>query len=197
MSIKKLTLTALLAVCATGIAAGGAHAQPNWFGQNNFQSTPDYGVRGADRDVSYATSLNPDQGSITTTLDAGRFELTGDGKAVAIFDQAGAEVASLPMAVQFAGGKYLLAPNIEQVGRSLTLTLVGAPALNGAQTVDAQRHFVDAAADLNRHQYNAGVGALIGLGIGILLGLPLLIVGAIPGGVLGAAIGALIGWVLP
>ena len=182
MAIKKFATTALLAAGATGILAGTAHAE----------SAP-----GIDQGLSYNVDLDAGNNGVSTTLDTGRFVLSDDGKAVSVFDPAGAEIANLPMAYQVAGNKYLLQPQIDPAGRNLTLTPLGAPGLDPAQQVQAQRQFVDAAADLQRHQYNAGVGALIGLGVGILLGLPFAVVGAIPGGVIGAGIGALIGWIVP
>ncbi|WP_405485141.1 hypothetical protein [Nocardia sp. NBC_00511] len=184
--IKRLTSTAMLAIGATTIAVGAAHAQP---GIDQ--------VSGVDQGVSYTTGPNRDGRSVTTTLDAGHFGLSDDGRMVTIFDRSGTAIATLPMAIQVAETKYPLEPRIDEAGQTLTLSPVGAPIPSPAQSIQAQRQFVDAAADLNRHQYNAGVGALIGLGIGILLGLPFDIVGAIPGGVIGAGIGALIGWVLP
>lgn len=196
MAINKFAATALLAIGATGITAGAVNAGPTVV-HTDVRLVASDGMRGADQGVPSTTSLDPDTSSISTTLDAGRFALSEDRKVVTLLNEAGAEAASLPMAVQFAGSKFLLDPRIDESGRTLTLTPIGAPALTPDMKNQASLQFVDAASDLQRHQYNAGVGALIGLGIGILLGLPFAVVGAIPGGVIGAAIGALIGWTLP
>ncbi|MFB7719510.1 hypothetical protein [Nocardia sp. NPDC056100] len=181
--IKKFAATAMLAIAATAITAGTAHAQPGVD-----QAT------GIDQGMSYTTGVDAAAATVTTVVDGGHFELSDDSKTVTLFGSAGAVTATLPMAVQVAGTTYPLAPHIDQAGRSLALTPIGAPALSPEQSVAAQRHFVDAAADLNRHQYNAGVGALIGLGIGAVLGLGVL---SLPFGAIGAGIGAIIGWVLP
>ncbi|MFE3192394.1 hypothetical protein ACFXHA_25520 [Nocardia sp. NPDC059240] len=185
---RKLTITALSAIIATGFAGGFAYADP---------AGPDTVLHGIDQGVAYDTDLTADGSGVTTTLADGRFDLAADGKSVTLTDAGGAQVATLPMAVQVSGTRWLLDPRIDDAGRSLTLTPVGAAALTPEQQIQAHRTFVDYNADIARHQHNAAVGALIGLGIGIIVGFPFFVVGAIPGGVLGAAIGAIIGWIVP
>ncbi|GAB2505810.1 hypothetical protein [Nocardia heshunensis] len=193
MKFRMLAATATFTAALTGLTAGIAHARPVTIQP----ARSDAAAHGIDHDLPFATSLNPVDSSVTTTVDTGRFAPSDDGKTVSLLDATGTRIDSLPLAVTFAGATYPLTPLITDAGHSLTLTPVGAPLLTPEQRPQAELQFVDAAADLNRHQYNAGVGALIGLGIGILLGLPFGVIGAIPGGVIGAAVGALIGWVLP
>ncbi|MEV6771106.1 hypothetical protein AB0N05_21050 [Nocardia sp. NPDC051030] len=200
MKVKNLAVAAVMTATAVGVVSGTAQAQPTqfWRADAPISAPADTALRTQDHGVSIATVPNADGSGVVTEIDSGRFELSPDVRSVTLFDRNGEIVDTLPMAIQVAGVKYLLAPGIEQAGRSLTLSPVAMPTLSPAQRADLPINFADAAADLNRHQYNAGVGALIGLGIGILVGLPFLFpFGAIPGGVIGAAIGALIGWVLP
>lgn len=180
-SATQFAATALLAIGATTITAGTAHATP----------VIQPALHGTDRGVTYVTHVDAGHAGVTTTLDAGTFSLAADARSVSVSDRAGTVVATLPMAFRVADRTFRLAPSIDSAGRTLTLTPVG------ATPAAPQPQFVDAAADLARHQYNAGVGALIGLGIGILIGGLGYLVGAIPGAIIGAGIGALIGWATP
>lgn len=187
MGFTKFTATALLAIGATLVTAGSVSAAP-------VTRT----VTGHQDGVRYATGVTADGSAIATTLTAGHFSVSGDRKSVTITNSAGTVIASLPMAYQVAGQKFALTPVVSGQGRTLTLAPAGTPVATPAQKAAAQTQFVDKAADdIARHQYNAGVGALIGLGIGILIGLFFFGVGAIPGAVIGAGLGALIGWALP
>lgn len=182
------------------MAAGTAYAQPAQIQHADAQPSAAV-VHATDHGVSYTTRQAADGTGVVTTLDAGRFALTSDAKAVTVSDPAGNVIATLPMGFQVAGQRFGLRPLIEQAGRSLTLQPVGAQPAAPAARVQAQARFVDEAADLARHQYNAAVGAVIGGAIGALLGffpwvLPNLI-GAVVIGLIGAGVGAGVGWILP
>jgi hypothetical protein len=188
MKVTKFAAIALLTIGATAITAGSVYAAPA------ATAPAAIGQQGA---VSYSSKVGADGRGVVSTVTAGKFTLASDAKAVTVSDPAGAVIATLPMAFQVAGQKFSLVPTITDAGRTLALAPVGTPAASPAQQATAQHQFVDAAADLARHQYNAGVGALIGLGVGILIGLFFFGVGAIPGSIIGAGIGALIGWSCP
>ncbi|RMI30358.1 hypothetical protein [Nocardia stercoris] len=193
MKISKLVATALLATSATAITTVTAYAQ-------DFPADPQAApssFHGSEAGMSYTTALDPAGGRVVATLDEGRFTLADDGDSVIVTDPAGTVMATVPLAVQVAGQPYALRPSIENDGRTMALAPIGAPLLDPAALDRAQLHYADEAADLARHQYNAGVGALIGLGVGLLAGVWFFFVGAIPGAVIGAGIGALIGWFLP
>jgi hypothetical protein len=195
--IQRSAATAMIAIAASTIATATASAQPAVGGHAERHSDAIATMRhdGVDHGVSYTTGFTPDGAGVATTVAAGRFAATADGRAVTLTDPAGAVITTLPTSARVDGRTVALRPTITGDGRTLVLTPVAAPgALAAAQ---AQPRFVDYYSDLARHQYNAGVGALIGLGIGILIGGFGWLVGAIPGAIIGAGIGALIGWSLP
>jgi hypothetical protein len=190
MKSSKAAAIACLIIGSLGLTAGIVHAQP---------AVPPSTVDGTDLGLHYAMTLDPDAGTVRATIDEGKFTLSPDTKVVMVTDPSGAVLATLPMAVRAVGqpGKTALIPRVDPSGRTLTLTPLGARPQPLQVRDQARAQYVDAAADLARHQYNAGVGALIGLGVGILIGIWFLVVGAIPGGLIGAGIGALIGYCLP
>jgi len=190
MKSSKAAAIACLIVGSLGLTAGIVHAQP---------AVPPATADGIEQGLHYAMTLDPDAGAVHTTIDEGKFTLSPDTKMVTVTDPAGAVLATLPMAVRIVdrSGKTALIPQIDPSSRTLTLTPLGARPQPPQVRDQARAQYVDAAADLARHQYNAGVGALIGLGVGILIGIWFLVVGAIPGGLIGAGIGALIGYCLP
>ncbi|MFF3229046.1 hypothetical protein ACFYV7_40090 [Nocardia suismassiliense] len=196
-NIKSLTGTAVLAIGAIGLTTGTVHAAPLPADSVDAQSTVTE-LRGEAQGVGLTVSPTADSSGVRTVLDAGGFALTPDGRGVTVSDENGTVLETLPLAYQVADRTYDLRPEVGDAGRSLVLTPVGLPAADPAQRAELPLHFVADASDLARHQYNAGVGALIGGGLGALIGFFVVpIVGAIPGGVIGALLGAGIGWVQP
>ncbi|MFI6041196.1 DUF6861 domain-containing protein [Nocardia sp. NPDC051321] len=191
-----MTATALLSIGAVATVTGSAYAQPMQIEHNQVQPAGDV-LQGEDHGVGIATGLAPDANSVVSELNGGTFALSGDGKAVTATADDGTVLDTMPLAYQAGGHTFDLTPQIDETGRKLTLTPVGSPTMDQAQRSDLQLHFVDYASDLARHQYNAGVGALIGGGVGALIGMPFFGVGMIPGAIVGALVGAGIGWVSP
>ncbi|NUS44929.1 MAG: hypothetical protein HOQ24_14735 [Mycobacteriaceae bacterium] len=184
---SQLAAIAVLTAGATAVCAGTAYAGPA------VAAAPT--VRGLDHNVHYAARI--DDRAVVATLDNGTFAQNGDGTEVLVRDRDGVVVGRVPLAYRMHGRNFGLQSTIGGGGRTLTLAAVGAPRPGRADKDAAAKQFADSAADLARHQYNAGVGALIGLGAGILIGLLFFGVGAIPGAIIGAGLGALIGWTLP
>ncbi|MBF6166089.1 hypothetical protein IU486_15055 [Streptomyces gardneri] len=183
MRVNRFAATALLAVGATGIATGVAHAQP---------ATPaQVSVHGVEQGIGFTSAPAADGTGVVTTLDAGSFALTADARAVELRDGAGQVVATVPLAFQASGATHGLAPAISDAGRTLTVTPVGAPAVTERLTQ------INEDETLARKQHNAGVGALIGAGIGAVIGFFLGGVGALVTIPIGAGIGALIGFSTP
>ncbi|MGK8506193.1 hypothetical protein [Nocardia asiatica] len=184
MRVRRFAATALLAVGATGIAAGAAHAQP---------ATPaQVSVHGVEQGLGFTSAPAADGTGVVTTLDAGTFALTADAGAVEMRNGAGQVIATLPLAFHASGATHGLAPAITDGGRTLTVTPVNAPAATERLT-----QFVAEDETLARKQHNAGVGALIGAGIGAVIGFFLGGVGALVTVPIGAGIGALIGFSTP
>ncbi|RJO71043.1 hypothetical protein D5S18_27385 [Nocardia panacis] len=178
MRPSKFAATAVLAACATGIAAGAVQAQP----------LPGPGIAGVDHGVGYLVAPTADRAGLSTTVTSGRFAPTPDGQAIALTDATGAIVATVPLALRSTAGTVGLAATLADDGRTLTLTP------QSDRTVQA----IDAASDtIARKQYNAGVGALVGAGIGAVIGFFLGGVGALVTVPIGAGLGALIGYATP
>lgn len=190
MKSSNAAAIASLIIGSLGLTAGIVHAQP---------IAPAATANGADLGMRYTTTFDPNAGTVRATLGEGKFTLAPDAGEVVVTDPAGDVMARVPMAVRIVDrpGKVALTPTIDPSGRTLTLNLRGVQPRSQQVREQASAQYVDAAADLARHQYNAGVGALIGLGVGILIGIWFLVVGAIPGGIIGAGVGALIGYSLP
>lgn len=181
MRAKKFAATALLAVGATGVAAGVAQAQP---------VTPAAtAIQGADHGVGYSVGPTADHSGVAATIASGRFELAPDARSVQLTDAAGAVVASVPLGVRSADGIVGLTPRIANDGRTLTLT----PQSKSADVMKA----IDDPIVTARKEHNAGVGALIGAGIGAVIGFFLGGVGALVTIPIGAGLGALIGYSTP
>ncbi len=98
---KKAAVTAL-AVAAVGASTGIASADPS-------------------TDVNYEAKVVDK--SIVTTIDAGLFKVSGDGKSVVLQDSKGADLVSLPLAYNL--GDLQFPPfdrTISEDGKTLTLT---------------------------------------------------------------------------
>lgn len=107
MSFLKSATVAVLAVAAVGASTGVAAADPS-------------------ADVHYAANI-VDQ-SVVTTIDAGAFRLSGDGKSVVVQDSNGAALVSLPLAYNLGDLQFPFERQISEDGRTLTLTPVTNPA---------------------------------------------------------------------
>ncbi|RBO93617.1 hypothetical protein [Nocardia puris] len=187
MRVKKFTATAVLAIGATGLAAGAVHAQPS------SPADAPVSVHGVDRGVTYAAAPTANGTGIVTTVTGGAFSVSGDAKAVTLTDAAGQVVATLPLGFHAHGQTFGLSPAITDAGRTLTLTPVNAP----AATTQHLAQIAEPDDTVARKQYNAGIGALIGAGIGAVIGFFLGGVGALVTVPIGAGIGALIGFATP
>lgn len=97
---KKAAVTAL-AVAAVGASTGIASADPS-------------------TDVNYEAKVVDK--SIVTTIDAGLFKVSGDGKSVVLQDSKGADLVSLPLAYNLGDLQFPFDRAISEDGKTLTLT---------------------------------------------------------------------------
>ncbi|MET9215015.1 MULTISPECIES: hypothetical protein [unclassified Nocardia] len=171
MKFKQLLAAGVLTVAATGVAAATAYGAP----------VTGPSVAGVDGAVAYTAAVAKDGSTATVELAAGRFELTPDAS-VAVFAPDGSRIGLIPTTVQpVAGPAVRVIPEVDAAATTLTLTPVGAPALNpvALQQIDQTGNIV--------------AGIAIGCVVGALIGLIFLVVSAIPGCVIGAVIGGIIG----
>ncbi|MEE2060291.1 ammonium transporter [Rhodococcus artemisiae] len=105
MKLRKLAAVATMTIAAMGITAGTSYAAP---------AAPD--------EINYESKVDGD--SVVTVIDAGAFQVSGDGQSVELQDNAGNTVVSLPLAVQLGDIQLPFEREISEDGKTLTLTPV-------------------------------------------------------------------------
>ncbi|MBY4127478.1 ammonium transporter [Rhodococcus fascians] len=199
MKLSKLVVTSALVATAMGLASGTAYAQPD-----TSTTTPD---------TNYSVDL--EDRTIVTTIDAGAFKVADDGKTVDVLDAADNTLVTLPLSFNLGGLNFPYEQNVDDDGKTLRLipnldftkasansrsigaTTVASPAENYAaqENFQSQLALATAVGSLSGTIVGAGVGCLIGgtppalTGIGIPLG----VLTCIGGAAIGAPIGALAG----
>ncbi|MFI9503168.1 hypothetical protein [Nocardia sp. NPDC052566] len=168
MRYKKFAATAILAVAATGIAAGTTYAEPAPAVQN--QPAPI--VLGADHGVTYAAQLIDK--SIVTAVTGGAFSLDTDQKYVTVKNAEGAVVTSIPLQAKVGDQLIPIAATIDASQQKLTLTPEVQPTADAvtatATAISSQEWFFS---ELQRASLGAVIGGIIGFfffGIGLPLG---------------------------
>ncbi|MBF6330424.1 hypothetical protein [Nocardia transvalensis] len=188
MRITKAIATAVLCLSATTVTAGVAGADPVP------AERPGLGVNGTDHGVGYQVGLTPDSRAAVSTLQAGRFLATWDAESIAVTDDSGQMIASVPLRYDIAGKRIELTPTIEEAGRRLTLT-PAAQTSTPLRDIDAQQRLFDVVqANLPAVATGAAIGAAIGFVVGFPAGLFVLDFITVPittvlGGLIGGAAG--------
>ncbi|WP_406229829.1 hypothetical protein [Nocardia sp. NBC_01009] len=172
MKYKKFAATSLLAIAATGIAAGTSGAAPAAPAPAVQNQTTSPTVTGEDQTVGYAVQIVDK--SIVTTLTGGAFSLDADQKYVTVKNEAGVVVTSIPLAAKVGEGDVIpIAATIDPTTQRLTLTPEVKPtaaAPSAAEISASQDWFF---AELQRASLGALIGAVIGFfffGIGLPVG---------------------------
>jgi hypothetical protein len=171
MKYKKFAATAMMAVAATGIAAGtsgAAPAAPAPAVQN--QAAP--AVQGEDHGVNYAVQLVDK--SIVAAVTGGAFSLDTDQKYVTVKNTEGAVVTSIPLQAKVGDQLIPIAATIDPSAQKLTLTPDVKPtasaAAASAEAISSQEWFFS---ELQRASLGAVIGGIIGFfffGIGLPVG---------------------------
>lgn len=192
MKLRKLAAVATMTIAAMGITAGTSYAAP---------AAPD--------EINYESHV--DGQSVVTVIDAGAFQVSGDGQSVELQDNAGNTVVSLPLAVQLGDIQLPFEREISEDGKTLTLTPVTdlsqatpvAPEDKVAQGITPVALKVTdvASPDENlKAQQNfasqlgiaTAVGGLVGGILGCVIGLAAAGVGCIAGFPIGTVIGTIV-----
>jgi hypothetical protein len=141
--------------------------------------------------VGYSTTVT-ESGSVHTILDAGAFTLSGDGRSVAVVDDAGTVLTSIPLGYSVDGLVLPIDGIIADDGRSLTMTPQSTSLIHPVYSPAAYDNLVT---QIQIGWQNGGsVSGGIGAGIGAVIGCVLFIfVGCIPGAAAGATIGVVNG----
>ncbi|MGW5288797.1 ammonium transporter [Rhodococcus pyridinivorans] len=197
MKLKKLAAVATMTIAAMGITAGTSYAAP-----------------AAQDEINYESKIEGQ--SVVTVIDAGAFQVSGDGESVELQDDNGNTVVSLPLAIQLGDLQLPFEREISEDGKTLTLTPVTdlskatpvdpedkvGPALTPValklqdvaspdENMKAQNNF---ASQLGIATAAGGlVGTIIGCVLGGLVGTP---AGILPGFLAGCAAGAPVGGIV-
>lgn len=159
--MKKIVITALLALTATTVAAGTAQANP----VAATESLPVF--HGSDHGTGFIAQLSPDHHDITATIDKGQFTLAAAHDVLSVTDDKGTVFATVPLEFEVAGRHIALEPVIEQQGRALTLRPTGvAP----GELHDVAAEYISNQERWDAETQRASFGALIGGAIGFLIG---------------------------
>ncbi|MBJ7350445.1 ammonium transporter [Rhodococcus fascians] len=186
MKLSKLVVTSALVAVATGLASGTAYAQPD-----TSATTPD---------TNYSVEL--EDRTIVTTIDAGVFKVADDGKTVDVLDAADNTLVTLPLSFNLGGLNFPYEQNVDDNGKTLRLVpqldLTKASANSrsiGATTVASPEENLKAQQNFSSQLGIAtAIGTLTGSAIGAVIGcIVTLPAGCIPGLVTGAGAGGIIG----
>lgn len=193
MKLSKLVVTSALVAVAMGLASGTAYAQPT--------------DETAPGDTNYTVDL--EDRTIVTTIDAGVFKVADDGKTVDVLDAADNTLVTLPLSFNLGGLNFPYEQNVDDNGKTLRLvpnldftkasansrsigaTTVASPEenLRAQQNFSSQLGIATAIGSLS----GTIVGAVVG---GIAAGVPSLGIALIPGIVTGAGVGGVIGTII-
>ena len=104
MKLRKSAVTSMLAIAALGVSVGTASANP------------------APETIDWNSKIEGT--SVVTTIDAGAFKVSGDGKNIELQDGRGNAVVSLPLAFQLNTLQFPMDQKISEDGKTVTLTPV-------------------------------------------------------------------------
>lgn len=198
MKLRKLAAVATMTIAAMGITAGTSYAAP---------------AEAAQDEINY--EVKAEGNSVVTVIDAGAFQVSGDGKSVELQDGEGNAVVSLPLAIQLGDIQLPFEREISEDGKTLTLTPVTDPAkatpvapedkvARGLTPVSLKLSDVASPEENLKAQQNfssqlaiaTAVGGLTGTIIGCIVGavatIPVLAVGCVPGAAVGGVLGTII-----
>lgn len=189
MKLRKLAVTSALVAVAMGLASGTAYAQP--------------AEETAPGDTNYTVDL--EDRTIVTTIDAGVFKVADDGKTVDVLDAADNTLVTLPLSFNLGGLNFPYEQNVDDNGKTLRLvpnldfTKASANSRSiGATTVASPEENLKAQQNFSSQLGIATAiggltGTAIGVGVGFLLGLPLAGVGGVVTIPIAATVGGVLG----
>lgn len=189
MKLRKFAVTSMLAIAALGVATGTAHANP---------------APAAQGDINWKS--NVEGASVVTTIDAGAFKVSGDGKNIELQDNTGKPVVVLPLAFQINSLKFPMEQKVSEDGKTVTLTPIFDLGKAKPIAADATPQPINgvglALKDIASPEENllaqqtfgsqlaiaTASGGLVGTAIGCIVTLPTCVAGATLGGVIGTIV---------
>ncbi|WP_040791539.1 hypothetical protein [Nocardia paucivorans] len=188
MKFGTFAATTLLTIAALGVTAGTVHADPAPVTTESTESTEQLRTEGVDKGVGYKTTVDRETGTITTSVEAGRFELASDGERAVLKADNGEVVAEVPLTYEISGSKVSVAHEISDDGHELELTPTATAAEIGEmREVGSMAQLTN---ELQENVVGVAVGAVLGGLLGALIGLGFL---SIITGPIGLLVGAVAG----
>lgn len=192
MKLRKFAATSVLAIAALGVTTGTAYADPAPATQDNIN-----------------WKSNVEGASVVTTIDAGAFKVSGDGKNIELQDNAGKPVVVLPLAFQLNSLQFPMEQKISEDGKTATITPVFDLGKAKSIAADAQgdrvvsgiaiKDIASPAEDLKAQEiFNSrlavatAAGTMAGTIVGAIVGVFFGGIGAVPGAGIGAVVGTII-----
>ncbi|KQU07229.1 hypothetical protein ASG56_06755 [Rhodococcus sp. Leaf7] len=175
MNLRRLVATSAIAIASLGVWTGTAYAQPT-------TTTPAVPTTEQNSEVNWASRV--EGGKVVTTVDAGLFRASDDGKSVVLEDNEGNQVVSLPLSFNLNGIEFPYGVEYTDEGRTVTL-IPNLAAPMGLTPAALEQNAASPAENTAAEQSFAsqlGVATAIG-------GLTGTIVGAVVGGIIVPAIG--------
>ncbi|MBY6708539.1 ammonium transporter [Rhodococcus sp. BP-241] len=200
MKLRRLVATSAIAIASLGVATGTAYAQP---ATTTPSATTTESAPAENSELNWASRV--EAGGVVTTVDAGMFRASDDGKTVDLVDEEGNAILSLPLSFNLNGVEFPYGVEYTDEGRTVKLipnlaapmglapnaleNTVASPAENTA----AEQSF---ASQLGLATSIGGLtGTIVGAVIGGIIGAPTIagVLATIP---TGAAVGGVIGTIV-
>ncbi|MDQ1181903.1 ammonium transporter [Rhodococcus sp. SORGH_AS_0301] len=201
MKLRRLVATSAIAIASLGVATGTAYAQP---ATTTPSATTTESAPAENSELNWASRV--EGGKVITTVDAGLFRASDDGKSVVLEDNEGNRVVSLPLSFNLNGVEFPYGVEYTDEGRTVTLIPnLAAPmglapasleqnAASPAENTAAEQSF---ASQLGLATSIGGLtGTVIGAVAGAVLGLPLLGAGSVITIPIAGAAGGFIGTIV-
>ncbi|WP_027506939.1 hypothetical protein [Rhodococcus sp. UNC23MFCrub1.1] len=176
MTLRRLVATSAIAIASLGVATGTAYAQP---ATTTPSATTTESAPAENSELNWASRV--EAGGVVTTVDAGMFRASDDGKAVVLEDEEGNDVLSLPLSFNLNGVEFPYGVEYTDEGRTVKLIPNLAAPIGPAAPVALEQNAASPAENTAATQDFASqlslATAVGGLG------------GTIVGGIIGGAIG--------
>ncbi|MBY6686492.1 MULTISPECIES: ammonium transporter [unclassified Rhodococcus (in: high G+C Gram-positive bacteria)] len=199
MTLRRLVATSAIAIASLGVATGTAYAQP---ATTTPSATTTESAPAENSELNWASRV--EAGGVVTTVDAGMFRASDDGKAVVLEDEEGNDVLSLPLSFNLNGIEFPYGVEYTDEGRTVKL-IPNLAAPMGLTPVSLEQNAASPAENLKAQDNFAsqlGLASAVGGLTGTIIGAGLGAIGFVAGplGVLtipsGATLGGIIGTIV-
>ncbi|MBM7417311.1 MULTISPECIES: ammonium transporter [Nocardiaceae] len=194
MKLRRLVATSAIAIASLGVATGTAYAQP---ATTTPSATTTESAPAENSELNWASRV--EAGGVVTTVDAGMFRASDDGKTVDLVDEEGNTILSLPLSFNLNGIEFPYGVEYTDEGRTVKLIPnLAAPmglAPNALENTVASPAENTAAEQSFASQLGlaTSIGGLTGTIIGAVIGgIIVPAIGIVPGAGVGGVIGTIV-----